>query len=81
VNAVQEGDGIVGSTDLDGNLFDTAEDVDGDDLDVVAIDGQIDGSIGVLGTYGALRWDAESGDYVYSLDDTIPAVQALVGGE
>ncbi|NTV95090.1 MAG: tandem-95 repeat protein, partial [Thiobacillus sp.] len=69
-----------------GNVLANDIDVDGDDLDVVgfvngnADDGHLetpdtDGSI--TGTYGTLTWDAESGEYKYTLDNSNKTVQKL----
>ena len=80
-NAVQEGDGINGTTDVMGNLLASASDVDGDDVFVAGVDGQGDGSLGAVGTYGTVTWDAVTGDYVYALDNSNVDVQGLVGGE
>lgn len=80
-NSVQEGDGIVGTTDVMGNLLASAFDVDGDDVFVAGVDGQGDGSLGATGAYGTLTWDAVTGDYVYALDNANVDVQALSGGD
>ncbi|MDD3529003.1 MAG: Ig-like domain-containing protein, partial [Gallionellaceae bacterium] len=73
-----------------GNVLTNDSDVDGDDLDVVgfvagnADDGDLetpdsDGSI--AGTYGTLTWNAETGEYQYTLDNSNKTVQKLGPGQ
>jgi VCBS repeat-containing protein len=67
--------------DDDGNGQDV--DLDGDPITVTAITtGSVvaDPTVDSVGTYGSLNWETD-GSYIYTLDNTIPAVQALDDGE
>ena len=81
VNSVTEGDGVSGTTDVSGNLLNTASDIDGDTVTVTSVNGTVDGVSGAIGTYGLLVWDATSGAYTYQLDDSNADIQAMVGGD
>ncbi|EPE99333.1 VCBS domain-containing protein, partial [Rhizobium grahamii] len=78
------GEGIA-KTDVsttDGNLLNGATDVDHDHvLSVANVDGHSDGAAGAAGNYGTLTWNAATGAYTYTLDNTKDAVQALAKGE
>ena len=68
-------------TDNDGSGLDV--DPDGDAVAVTAIDGVVVPAVGtvvVSGSYGTLTI-AANGDYTYTLDNTLPAVQSLSLGE
>ena len=66
-------------TDDDGFGVDNDVDV-GDILSVVDIDSVTDPGIDVIWTYGSLDWDT-TGGYTYTLNNTLPAVQALNFGD
>ena len=77
-----EGDGIVGTTPMNGNLFVMTTDIDnGAVLTIVDIDGVTDGAAGIVASYGTLTWDVNAGTFVYEIDDTNPAVHDLLTGE
>ena len=77
-NAVTEDTALVAAgnmlTDDDGAGVDS--DPENDALTVTDIDGVINPLIDVVGTYGTLNWDAD-GSYTYTLNNVLPAVQAL----
>ncbi|WP_371396666.1 cadherin-like domain-containing protein [Fretibacter rubidus] len=81
VNSVTEGDGISDTSDVMGNLLDTASDIEGDIISVASVNGEANGTLGAIGTYGTLVWDAGTGAYTYALDDSNPAIQAMAGGD
>ncbi|WP_412551734.1 Ig-like domain-containing protein [Shimia sp. MIT910701] len=77
---VFEGIGITISAVGNGNLKSNASDVDGTVVSVVDVDGQINGTTGIVGLYGVLTWDALTGAYSYTVDDDNPTVHGLLSG-
>ncbi|MCT4656023.1 MAG: Ig-like domain-containing protein, partial [Cohaesibacter sp.] len=78
---VFEGIGINISATGAGSFFANASDVDGTVTSVVDVDGQTDGTVGVAGLYGSLTWDATTGAYSYSVNDSDPIVHSLQAGQ
>jgi len=65
-----------------GNFLSGAADPDhGAVFSVANVNGQSDGTIGVNGLYGMVTWDAITGAYSYTLDNTKASVQTLAQGE
>ncbi|MCP9480330.1 Ig-like domain-containing protein, partial [Shimia sp. CNT1-13L.2] len=77
---VFEGIGINISATGTGNLISAASDVDGTVTSVVEVDGVTDGTTGIAGLYGTLTWDALTGAYLYTVNDSDPTVHGLTAG-
>lgn len=79
---VGEGDATQASGNLlsDDDGFGVDRDPDGDGFALQSVAGVTDPAQAITGSYGTLAWSA-AGDYTYTLDETLPAVQALGVGQ
>ena len=66
---------------IDGNLVANDTDPDtNDSLTVTEVDGVVDPSTNITGSYGTLNWNTD-GTYSYTLDNANPTIQSLANGE